>query len=140
MVIHEKGSESGPLRVPVRLNEGVAIVSPEGELDLATVDRFEDALSLAFRERPRVLVVDLHGLDFMDSTGLRALLLAQQRCQYAGARLVLHRAQGATQRLLKVSGVEGRFEFVEDPEELTWTEPPAGQVPAAGAGEAQSPR
>lgn len=64
------------------LNFGVATydwddamcVTPEGELDLATVDQLEDALRRLHDAGTRSLVLDLRKLTFMASTGLRLML------------------------------------------------------------------
>jgi len=66
----------GKLDVDERDSNGVRVVSLRGELDLATAPAACVRLDKARRTpRPRI-VVDLSGLRFCDSTGLRALLSA----------------------------------------------------------------
>jgi anti-sigma B factor antagonist len=58
-------------------NGGETVVRVRGELDLATAPQLERALRLLLEESPpAVLVFDLARLDFMDSTGIAALLRA----------------------------------------------------------------
>ncbi len=83
---------------------GWAIISPSGEIDLATVGQLEDALAASMSDGTDV-AVDLTGVTFMDSTGLRALLAANQNLSGSGHRLALIVAGGPVDRLLDISGV-----------------------------------
>ena len=83
---------------------GWAILSPSGEIDLATVGQLEDALTASMGNDTDV-AVDLTGVTFMDSTGLRALLAANQNLSESGHRLALVVAGGPVDRLLDISGV-----------------------------------
>jgi anti-anti-sigma factor len=63
---------------------GTRRVTARGELDLATAGQLEAALAQA---EGRALLVDLRGLTFMDSTGVRTLLQATEDAAGAGATL-----------------------------------------------------
>ncbi|UQS25718.1 STAS domain-containing protein [Amycolatopsis thermalba] len=66
-----------PLRVSARWPGGdVAVLTVEGELDLATADRLETAFRRLVARRPRVVVVDLSGVAFLGSSGLAAIASA----------------------------------------------------------------
>jgi anti-anti-sigma factor len=59
-------------------DEGEAIrVLPRGEIDLASVSTFRDAIALATRQPARVLIVDLRDVTFMDARGLAELVSAR---------------------------------------------------------------
>jgi anti-anti-sigma factor len=53
------------------------------------VAALEDALLEAERECPTLVVIDLRGLDFMDSTGLNELVRATRRARAGQRRVVL---------------------------------------------------
>jgi anti-anti-sigma factor len=76
-----------------------------GELDEATGAELERLLS----ERPDVASVDLGEVSFVDSAGLRALLVARQRLQAAGRDLVVRRSSGAVRRVMRLAGVSHLF-------------------------------
>ncbi|HUP15267.1 MAG TPA: STAS domain-containing protein [Acidimicrobiia bacterium] len=84
---------------------GWAIISPAGEIDLATVGQLEDVLAASIVDGKTDVAVDLTGVTFMDSTGLRALLAANQNLSGSGHRLALVVAGGPVDRLLDISGV-----------------------------------
>ncbi|HZE06522.1 MAG TPA: STAS domain-containing protein [Solirubrobacteraceae bacterium] len=82
------------------------VVAPAGEIDLATAPRMQqDVVELLERGFTRV-VVDLRRVEFLDSQGIRALVLAHNRAHELGATMpvVLGNADAA-RRALELSGV-----------------------------------
>lgn len=81
-------------------------LEPLGELDLATAGVLDDALR-AWLESSRSdeLVVDLSGVTFMDSTGLRAVLVASSAASEAGRRLVVIPGDGQARRVIELARV-----------------------------------
>ena len=81
----------------------------EGEVDLATADRFGSAL-MEVLDGHGELHVDLREVSFMDSTGLRALLETRRRAEESGVvmRLAM-RPGGPVERLLDLAGVSDMF-------------------------------
>jgi anti-sigma B factor antagonist len=80
----------------------------EGEIDAHSAP----ALSTAVAKLPEapVVIMDLHGVGFMDSSGLRVLLETSRRAAEAGKKLVLRRPQDAVRRVIEVSGLNGHFD------------------------------
>ena len=77
----------------------------------------EDALLAAERECPTLAVIDLRGLDFMDSTRLNELVRAR-RARAEQRRVVRVMGTQPIDRILAVSGVERAFETTRDPATL----------------------
>lgn len=88
-------------------------ISVAGELDLATADAVQVALERAESSDAEAIVLDLSGLTFMDSTGVRLLVEAHARSQGDSNRLVLVRGSKPVQRVLKLSGVDGLLPFAD---------------------------
>jgi anti-sigma B factor antagonist len=65
-------------------------------------------------QRP-LLVVDLHKLRFIDSTGLKLLLSANARAQRDGRRLRVVEGQNAVRRIFHFTGVEKLLDVVPEP-------------------------
>jgi anti-anti-sigma factor len=75
-----------------------------GELDLATCSELAARLAAAAERREQVLL-DIHDLEFMDSTGLRLLLEAAGEAARDGWNLTITRPpHGAVLRLLELTG------------------------------------
>jgi anti-anti-sigma factor len=85
-----------------------------GELDLATAHELPEAAAAAAGRGG--LVIDLRQLRFIDSTGLRALILVHRECEAGGRRLRLIPGPEAVQRLFELTGVDKLLEFVTAPD------------------------
>ena len=94
-------------------------LSISGEIDLATVDQLEKDLKECQESGSGNLVVDLTGADFMDSSGLRCLVMADRSYREAGRRFALVVENGPISRLIELSGVEATIEVVASIEELS---------------------
>ena len=107
-------------------NEGGAtIVAASGELDLRTSPGLEERLDSVFKTDAALVILDLRGIEFMDSTGLRVLLTAHQRAHDTGKRFGLVRGAEQVERVLRLTGVRDLLTVVDAPEELMT----AGEIP-----------
>lgn len=93
-------------------------ITVEGEIDLATADELSTALERAMSNGNQHVVVDLNQSPFMDSTGLKTLVMAQRRMAEADRELVLAVKGGPISRLIDVSGVESSIRVVALPEDV----------------------
>ena len=100
--------------VTIEQRDGCTYVTLRGELDISTGVRFDEDLGRVEAAGPELIVLDLRGLDFMDSTGLRLLIGADQRARDEGRRLVLVRGNDVVQRVLRVTRLDERLEIVDD--------------------------
>jgi anti-anti-sigma factor len=81
-----------------------------GELDFASAFDVELRLEQAIREADEV-VVDLAGLDFIDSTGIRTLLEAHQAARRDGVTLRILPGSDAVQRVFEMTGLLDELPF-----------------------------
>jgi anti-sigma B factor antagonist len=85
------------------------IVEARGEVDLYTAPRLKEELSeLVARGRNR-LVVNLEGIEFLDSTGLGVLIGALRRCRESDGALVLAAPTDAVRKVLRITGLDQVF-------------------------------
>jgi anti-sigma B factor antagonist len=106
---------SKPLELRTENEHGVSRVAASGELDLATSEQLEEALKRQEQEEPQTLVLDLRGLTFMDSTGLRVVLAADARARDRGGRLVIVRATEEVDRVFRLTRMDDHLEMVDEP-------------------------
>jgi anti-sigma B factor antagonist len=106
-------SEIGQLRVHSERIGVVHTVSIVGELDLANVDQLEHELLRVEATDALTIILDLSGLTFVDSTGLRAILRAHARSRADSNRLALLRGPTSVQRLFEICGVSELLPFVD---------------------------
>ena len=82
-------------------------------MDIVTYDDARHQLEDAERAEPELLVVDLAGLRFVDSTGVRLILSADERAREAGRRLALRLGDGLARRVFTALGLLDRFEVLD---------------------------
>lgn len=107
------------LEIETEVADGLVRVALRGELDLSTVNKVEEELQALEADGAPLIVLDLSSLSFLDSTGLRCLVTADQRAREAGRRLVLVRGPDAVQRVFTITRLEERLEMVDDASSVT---------------------
>ena len=97
----------------------VEVLRLEGELDLKGAEQFDREIDAAIcRDGAAAVLVDLSQLEFMDSSGLRALVLADERIKRAGKGFALVPGAEPVQRVLVLTRMDRRLQFATDPAEL----------------------
>jgi anti-anti-sigma factor len=94
--------------------DGLVRVALVGELDLSTVAKVQEELRRVEASAPATMVVDLSKLTFLDSTGLRCIVTADERARAEGRRIVIVRGPDAVQRVFAITRLEERLEMVDD--------------------------
>jgi anti-sigma B factor antagonist len=84
-----------------------------GELDIATVPHLGDAVGSALDGGAERIVLDLRSLRFIDSSGLRQLILLNDRSRTEGWALEMIRPPDPTMGIFRLTGAEENLPFVE---------------------------
>jgi anti-anti-sigma factor len=101
-----------PFDIAVQEDESSAQVRLSGEVDLAAVEAIETTL-LPLEERYRTLILDLRGVTFLDSTGLRAIVSADARARKSGLDLKIVRGPEPVQKILYLAGLDKILPLVD---------------------------
>jgi anti-anti-sigma factor len=86
------------------------VIAPVGDLDLGSVGRFDDAIAKA---EDQDVIVDLRRVEFMDSTGLSALLRAAHARARNDRTLRVIAGPGCVDRLFDLTLTRSQIEFVD---------------------------
>ena len=105
-----------PLRLETSKEGEAAVIALTGELDVAGAAALVQELALVDAE---AAVLDLRGLEFMDSSGLRAIVVCAQRAQDAGRRFALIPGAAQVMRVFDITRMRERLRFVADPAEVS---------------------
>jgi anti-sigma B factor antagonist len=84
-----------------------------GEIDMSNADLITGAANLPVDNGHPVLTLDLSGIEFIDSSGLNALLQAHRELDSRGRALVLRRTPEHLSRLLELAGLRQVFTIVD---------------------------
>lgn len=93
------------LSIDIKNDGDLTVYRLRGSLDLATSPSVRAALMEAASEGKHDLVVDLTKLEFLDSTGLGALIGAHRRALEHGGKVRLAVGEGPIARLLNITGL-----------------------------------
>ena len=102
------------LEVRTEDRNGLVHVALMGELDLSTVAKVQEELRRVAADSPPTVVVDLSKLTFLDSTGLRCIVTADERARAEGRRIVIVRGPDAVQRVFAITRLDDRLDMVDD--------------------------
>jgi anti-sigma B factor antagonist len=105
--------------VETRVEDGIVVITPRGELDVAGAPLLEDAIAAA-TDDPDIdaLVVDLSPLEFMDSSGLRCVVQADRQVRERGIRFALVRGGEPVHRVFEITRMTDRLTWVDSPGDL----------------------
>lgn len=84
----------------------VTSIALGGELDMATVPMLAEQLTAVEQDGAKVIMLDLRGLRFVDSSGLHEFVRAHRRSELNGHRLVFVGANPSARRLCEITGTE----------------------------------
>ena len=98
--------------------ERAALIALRGELDLAGAAALEQELA-HFQASAEAVVLDLRGVEFMDSSGLRLIAVAAERARELGRRLALVPGPEQVMRVFDITRMRERLDFVDDPAAVT---------------------
>ena len=107
------------LDVSTEDRDGLVHVALVGELDQSTVAKVQEELRRIEANSPATVVVDLSKLTFLDSTGLRCIVTADERARDDGRRVVIVRGPDAVQRVFAITRLDDRLEMVDDVSSIT---------------------
>ena len=102
-------------------NSGCVVASADGRVDEASADAFADLLSegveRASTASSRKLIIDLQGLDYMSSRGLRALTIAKRQADEKKVEIILAAPNSIMQEILAISRYDKIFTVTKSVDE-----------------------
>ncbi len=109
---------SEQLQIGVRQEGERVIVTLDGELDMANSPLLQTSMQSDELGSAKTVVLDLQGLTFLDSTGLRIILAAREQCWRRGQEFAVTPGSQQVQRLLSVTGVGEHLRTIASADEM----------------------
>ena len=105
--------EERPLAIRSERGGPSHLIEVFGELDIATAPRLDDELRRIEALDGKQVLLDLRGLDFIDSEGVRVLLAATRRFRSGSTRLRMFRGGPEIERILRILGLDNDLPFLD---------------------------
>lgn len=93
---------------------GAGVVAPAGRFDAHAAPAVADALAEAAERSGGRVVVDLGGVDFIDTTGLSTLVTAMKRCRERGGDLRLAAPSQPVRIILELTRLDAALGMHDD--------------------------
>ncbi len=99
------------LSINTSVDSGASIVTVSGRVDSETAPQLDDALAQLAAGGKNKIVLDLKGVDYISSAGLRAIVKAGQAAQKSGGELRLAAVSSAVETVLRTVGMLQMFKL-----------------------------
>jgi anti-anti-sigma factor len=96
--------------IAVEQRDGVVVVRPKGDLDIATTPLLDEILADLAKQGASA-VLDLAEVDFLDSSGLQTILKAHAVSERDGLGLTMLPGPPAVMRVFELSGTTASLPF-----------------------------
>ena len=106
------------LRIATRRGSDRLILALEGELDMASSTLLQEALARANCEGTGTVVLDLRGVRFLDSSGLKAIFRARKAVRERGQQFAVTPGSAQVQRLLSLTHLDEHLRTIDSPDAL----------------------
>jgi len=104
-----------PIKITTKEYKRVDLVQVSGRIDSSTAPQFEKALQSIIDDGRFRIVVDMSGVDFMSSAGLRTLLsIAKQVRRFNRGDLRLASVQPKVKKAFELAGLDEIFKFYDN--------------------------
>lgn len=107
------------LQIDVTQRHGYTILSPQGEIDFATGPQLKDAINERLIAGDVNLVMDLQAVDFIESTGLGALIGGRRRAHALKGSLRLVCTEEQLLKIFRITGLDKVFAIYDSVEQAT---------------------
>lgn len=102
------------LEVHIQANGPSIIVTPSGDVDLSCSRELQSHLKRALEGKPKLLVVDLANVPYMDSSGVATLVEAMQIARKQASKLVLCSLQDKVRSIFEIARLDRVFVIAPD--------------------------
>ncbi|WP_194924879.1 anti-sigma factor antagonist [Catenulispora pinisilvae] len=92
---------------------GITVIEASGELDFYTGPMLRRSVAESVAAGNALVVLDLDGLDFLDSTGLSVLVKGLKVCRAAGGAIAIARLPRRPEHTLQAAGVLKLFDLYD---------------------------
>ena len=103
---HDSNQDARQMEIQTERANGTLIAKAEGRIDGVNARDFEEALKAAISTDDNTVVMDLEGLSYISSAGLRVILLIAKTLRKRNADLILCSLSDPIREVFEISGFD----------------------------------
>ena len=107
-------TKTAPLARFMPLKERSNVLPLEGEIDLHVSPEVAESLRTMTAKKPKVVVIDLTKVTYLDSSGLAALIEGMQNVQEYGGKFAVACVQESVQHIFDIARLDQVFQIFPD--------------------------
>lgn len=97
--------------------EGKAVImTVRGRMDAITATEFDKEIGVIIGNREKLIIIDLSGLDYISSAGLRSMLSASKTLKGEGGNIILTSLKDVVREVFEISGFSAILPIYESVE------------------------
>ena len=104
------------MEISVRKEKNVSVVSVTGRMDAVTAPEFEKSLSELMSKGEKKFLVNLVGLEYISSAGLRSILVIAKQSKAGQGEVIFSGLRGPVEEVFKISGFHSIFKIFDSEE------------------------
>jgi anti-anti-sigma factor len=104
------------MEISVRKEKNVSVVSVTGRMDAVTAPEFEKNLSELMSKGEKKFLVNLAGLEYISSAGLRSILVIAKQSKAGQGEVIFFGLRGPVEEVFKISGFHSIFKIFDSEE------------------------
>lgn len=105
------------MKVRAERENGALTVFVEGRIDSATVSEFQNTAESAITDEDQTVLMDLENLSYINSTGLRAVLLIAKNLWTRDAKFILYSPADTIRQVFAIAGFDKILQICDTREE-----------------------
>jgi anti-anti-sigma factor len=106
--------ENASPATPVSRQHRSNVLRLEGDIDLHVSPAVTESLNAMIKEKPERIVIDLSRVTYIDSAGMKALILAMQEVEAYGGKFFLSGPQETIRSIFETSRLDRLFRIFPD--------------------------
>jgi anti-anti-sigma factor len=99
------------MEIASRKEKGIMIISVSGRIDAITAPEFENNLDGLITAGEKILLIDLSGLVYISSAGLRSILSSAKKLKSQSGEILFTGLAGPVDEVFQISGFKSIFKI-----------------------------
>jgi anti-anti-sigma factor len=101
------------MNIAANKESNALVVTVSGRMDAVTAPEFEKSIAAFIAQGEKAFVINLSGLEYISSAGLRSILASAKRLKEQNGKIIFSGLQGHVKEVFAISGFQGIFKIYD---------------------------